>query len=215
MAALCLCIRTRKAMQTTILQTRFTGLDWQKTYRWKYWHRFISFDDGNDEVLLVTSVSVVTSILLSWHVSTCEITYVMILDVVCNKQPVLWWFVGLETNPNRPNSKLPYRGAWLNVGSEMIHLMELPNPDPTTGRPEQGAEDRHVCVFVKDLKPLKALFDKTGELIKIRRGQRKSSLGCKAMLWLLAISMWQQSWRDGQLNCRINFLSVSLHLWIT
>jgi glyoxylase I family protein len=52
----------------------------------------------------------------------------------------------------------------------MIHLMELPNPDPTTGRPEQGAEDRHVCVFVKDLKPLKALFDKTGKLIKIRRG---------------------------------------------
>ncbi|CAK9860306.1 unnamed protein product [Sphagnum jensenii] len=72
--------------------------------------------------------------------------------------------LGLETNPNRPNSKLPYRGAWLNVGSEMIHLMELPNPDPTTGRPEQGAEDRHVCVFVKDLKPLKALFDKTGTL---------------------------------------------------
>jgi hypothetical protein len=52
-------------------------------------------------------------------------------------------------------------------------------------------------------------------LIKIRRGQRKSTLGCKAMLWLLAISMWQQSWRDGQFNCRINFLSVSLHLWIT
>jgi hypothetical protein len=38
---------------------------------------------------------------------------------------------GLEINPDRPNDKLPYRGAWLWIGPEMIHLMELPNPDPT------------------------------------------------------------------------------------
>ena len=39
----------------------------------------------------------------------------------------------------RPKDKLPYRGAWLWVGSEMIHLMELPNPDPLT-RPHTGVE---------------------------------------------------------------------------
>lgn len=39
--------------------------------------------------------------------------------------------LGLETNPDRPDDKLPYRGAWLWIGPEMIHLMELPNPDPT------------------------------------------------------------------------------------
>lgn len=38
---------------------------------------------------------------------------------------------GLEVNPDRPHDKLPYRGAWLWIGPEMIHLMELPNPDPT------------------------------------------------------------------------------------
>lgn len=38
---------------------------------------------------------------------------------------------GLEINPDRPHHKLPYRGAWLWIGPEMIHLMELPNPDPT------------------------------------------------------------------------------------
>ncbi|KAJ6956798.1 hypothetical protein NC653_038872 [Populus alba x Populus x berolinensis] len=38
--------------------------------------------------------------------------------------------LGLEINEERPHDKLPYRGAWLWVGSEMIHLMELPNPDP-------------------------------------------------------------------------------------
>lgn len=54
--------------------------------------------------------------------------------------------LGLEVNPDRPDKKLPYRGAWLWIGPEMIHLMELPNPDPLTGRPEHGGRDRHFCV---------------------------------------------------------------------
>jgi hypothetical protein len=47
---------------------------------------------------------------------------------------------GLDTNPDRPDDKLPYRGAWLWIGPEMIHLMELPNPDPTerAKRPGEG-----------------------------------------------------------------------------
>jgi hypothetical protein len=28
----------------------------------------------------------------------------------------------------------------------MIHLMELPNPDPLEGRPAHGGRDRHTCV---------------------------------------------------------------------
>lgn len=43
---------------------------------------------------------------------------------------------GLEINLERPHDKLPYPGAWLWIGPEMIHLMELPNPDPLVGRPE-------------------------------------------------------------------------------
>lgn len=52
----------------------------------------------------------------------------------------------MEINEARPDEKLPYKGAWLWVGSEMIHLMELPNPDPFEGRPEHGGRDRHVCL---------------------------------------------------------------------
>lgn len=48
-------------------------------------------------------------------------------------------------NEDRPAS-LPYKGAWLWVGKEMIHLMELPNPDPADGRPEHGGRDRHLCL---------------------------------------------------------------------
>uniref|UniRef100_A0A0E0LHE1 VOC domain-containing protein n=1 Tax=Oryza punctata TaxID=4537 RepID=A0A0E0LHE1_ORYPU len=69
---------------------------------------------------------------------------------------------GLKVNPARPTDKLPYRGAWLWVGSEMIHLMELPNPDPLTGRPEHGGRDRHTCIAIKDVLKLKEIFDKAG-----------------------------------------------------
>lgn len=57
-------------------------------------------------------------------------------------------------NPDRPDKKLPYRGAWLWIGTEMIHLMELPNPDPMDGRPEHGGRDRHFCVGIEDMDPL-------------------------------------------------------------
>jgi len=33
----------------------------------------------------------------------------------------------------RPN--LPFPGAWLQIGEQQIHLLELDNPDPTTDRP--------------------------------------------------------------------------------
>ena len=49
--------------------------------------------------------------------------------------------LGLEINPERPEDKLPYRGAWLWIGPEMIHPMELPNPDCAHAefRPTHGA----------------------------------------------------------------------------
>ncbi|KAH9326955.1 hypothetical protein KI387_007133, partial [Taxus chinensis] len=67
--------------------------------------------------------------------------------------------LGLKVCDDRPNDKLPFGGKWLWVGSEMIHLMELPNPDPITGRPEQGGRDRHVCIAIKNVNKLKSIFD--------------------------------------------------------
>ncbi|KAH9802072.1 VOC domain-containing protein [Citrus sinensis] len=69
---------------------------------------------------------------------------------------------GLEINEARPHDKLPYRGAWLWVGAEMIHLMELPNPDPLSGRPEHGGRDRHTCIAIRDVSKLKMILDKAG-----------------------------------------------------
>lgn len=33
----------------------------------------------------------------------------------------------------------------------MVHLMELPNPDPQEGRPDHGGRDRHFCIGVDDI----------------------------------------------------------------
>ncbi|GAQ89338.1 Lactoylglutathione lyase / glyoxalase I family protein [Klebsormidium nitens] len=70
--------------------------------------------------------------------------------------------LGLHLNKERPDDKLPYKGAWLWVGAEMIHLMELPNPDPLEGRPEHGGRDRHTCISVVDLEPVKKVLDNKG-----------------------------------------------------
>ncbi|KAF8393591.1 hypothetical protein HHK36_021835 [Tetracentron sinense] len=80
--------------------------------------------------------------------------------------------LGLKINEARPDDKLPYRGAWLWVGSEMIHLMELPNPDPLTGRPEHGGRDRHACIAIRDVSNLKAIFDKAGVPYTLSRSGR-------------------------------------------
>jgi glyoxylase I family protein len=71
---------------------------------------------------------------------------------------------GLEVNPDRPHHKLPYRGAWLWIGPEMIHLMELPNPDPADAgaRPPHGGRDRHFCIGVAAIGPIVAKLEAAG-----------------------------------------------------
>jgi glyoxylase I family protein len=70
--------------------------------------------------------------------------------------------LGLAINPDRPDDKLPYAGAWLWIGTEMIHLMELPNPDPRDGRPAHGGRDRHFCVGVECVAAVQAKLDAAG-----------------------------------------------------
>ncbi len=60
--------------------------------------------------------------------------------------------LGLPIEPSRPNLEFP--GAWLRLGDAQIHLLELPNPDPVSGRPEHGGRDRHLAVRVAGLEVL-------------------------------------------------------------
>jgi glyoxylase I family protein len=57
--------------------------------------------------------------------------------------------LGLALVPERP--ALGFPGAWLSIGEQQIHLLEVANPDPVNGRPEHGGRDRHLAVLVDDL----------------------------------------------------------------
>lgn len=60
--------------------------------------------------------------------------------------------LGMSIDQQRPD--LGYPGAWLNVARYQIHLLQLPNPDPVTGRPQHGGRDRHIAFAVNDLDAL-------------------------------------------------------------
>jgi glyoxylase I family protein len=66
--------------------------------------------------------------------------------------------LGLPVNMTRPN--LGYPGAWLDVGAQQIHLLELPNPDPVQGRPAHGGRDRHIALAIHDIKDLQQRLER-------------------------------------------------------
>ena len=61
---------------------------------------------------------------------------------------------------DRPD--LPFQGAWLQVGDQQIHLLEVPNPDPVDNRPEHGGRDRHLAMSVDDLSLIEQRLDASG-----------------------------------------------------
>ena len=68
--------------------------------------------------------------------------------------------------------KLPFPGAWFQLGEQQLHVLELESQDPTTGRPEHGGLDRHVALTVEELAPVKALLEKAGVKYSLSKSGR-------------------------------------------
>ncbi|MEJ2061445.1 MAG: VOC family protein [Gammaproteobacteria bacterium] len=68
--------------------------------------------------------------------------------------------LGMALDTSRPDLSFP--GAWLRIGDQQIHLLELPNPDPVGGRPDHAGRDRHLALAVRDLAALRAALDAAG-----------------------------------------------------
>ena len=66
--------------------------------------------------------------------------------------------LGLELDQSRPD--LGYPGAWLQLGEQQIHLLNVPNPDPVENRPQHGGRDRHVAIAVDDIDQLSNTLEK-------------------------------------------------------
>ncbi len=85
--------------------------------------------------------------------------------------------LGLSGVPNRPD--LPYPGAWYELGgSQQLHLMNLPNPDVASIRPQHGGRDHHIALGVKNMAALKSRLDAAGVKYTVSQSGR-TALFCR------------------------------------
>ena len=80
--------------------------------------------------------------------------------------------LGLSLISERP--ELGYPGAWLAVGAQQIHLLELPNPDPVAGRPAHGGRDRHCALSVSDLDVVTSALEQAGLDYSLSKSGRRA-----------------------------------------
>jgi glyoxylase I family protein len=73
---------------------------------------------------------------------------------------------------DRPDLGFP--GAWLQLGDQQIHLLELENPDPITGRPEHGGRDRHIALNALALAPVQDALNKAGIVYTMSKSGRRA-----------------------------------------
>ena len=64
--------------------------------------------------------------------------------------------LGLELDSSRPDLGFP--GAWLSIGEQQIHLIQLPNPD-SKERPAHGGHDRHIAMQVEAIDVIKGRLE--------------------------------------------------------
>ena len=95
--------------------------------------------------------------------------------IVADTQQSLLFYrdvLGLAEDPQRPG--LGYPGAWLTIGAQQIHLLELPNPDPVTGRPAHGGRDRHCALTLRDLDVLRRRLEAAGIPYTLSKSGRRA-----------------------------------------
>ncbi|HFE37970.1 MAG TPA: glyoxalase [Gammaproteobacteria bacterium] len=80
--------------------------------------------------------------------------------------------LGMDIDHSRP--ELGYPGAWLNVGEQQIHLLEVDNPDPTQQRPQHGGRDRHVALDTNQLDKLITRLEANNIRFTLSRSGRKA-----------------------------------------
>jgi len=100
------------------------------------------------------------------------------LVVANTRQSIAFYrdLLGLEVCDGRP--ELGFPGAWLKIGEQQIHLLEVPNPDPVDNRPEHGGRDRHLAMAVDNLAEIENLLQLKGIAVSKSRSGR-AALFCR------------------------------------
>jgi len=94
--------------------------------------------------------------------------------VVADTAASLKFYSGILGMPQTARPDLGFPGAWLQLGAQQIHLLELANPDPTTGRPAHGGRDRHIALSVSELAPVKEVLDQNGITYTLSKSGRQA-----------------------------------------
>ena len=79
--------------------------------------------------------------------------------------------LGLSTDDSRPAMDFP--GAWLEVGGQQIHLIQLPE-NMVTGPVVHGGRDRHLALQVADLEPVLGSLEAGGVDYTLSRSGRRA-----------------------------------------
>lgn len=79
--------------------------------------------------------------------------------------------LGIEIDSSRPS--MPFEGAWLRLGDQQIHLLQLPNPDPVIDRPEHTGRDRHTALSVRGMEAVVSRLERASiPMTHSRSGRR-------------------------------------------
>ncbi len=84
------------------------------------------------------------------------------------------FYSGVLGIPEAERPPLGFPGAWLDIGGQQIHLLELPNPDPTEARPEHGGRDRHVAFLIDDFDGMTQRLEEAGIAFTRSRSGRQA-----------------------------------------
>lgn len=94
--------------------------------------------------------------------------------LVKNTEASLKFYCGVLGLNQLDRPDFPYKGAWLAVGEQQVHLLELPNPDATTGRPEHGGKDRHIAFHVLNLALISGALEAAAVTYTVSASGRKA-----------------------------------------
>ncbi|TRX03574.1 VOC family protein [Candidatus Methylobacter oryzae] len=94
--------------------------------------------------------------------------------VVADTAASLRFYCDVLGMPQTDRPDLGFPGAWLQLGAQQIHLLELETQDPKTGRPEHGGRDRHIALSVPELAPVRETLDQNGIAYTLSKSGRQA-----------------------------------------
>ena len=80
--------------------------------------------------------------------------------------------LGIPVDDSRPDLGFP--GAWLQVGAQQIHLLELPDTADSGAVAAHGGRDRHFAMLVDDLDGFRARLEARGIGCTLSRSGRRA-----------------------------------------